>query len=303
MTKRVIISGATGLIGRALSEDLIEAGYDVVGLSRDPSGTWGVPYGVRLVAWDGRSVGTWADEVDGAHAIVNLAGESLAQRWSDQSKERILRSRVEATRAIAEAVQEVGRRPEVLIQASAVGYYGPRGAEPVTADSPPGDDFLARVCVEWEAASEPVTALGVRRAIVRSGIVLSKKGGALPPIVLPIRLFVGGPMAGGRQHVPWIHIADEVGAIRFLIEDDGASGAYNLTAPESVTQAEFARTAGHVLGRPTFVPAPGFAIKLVLGEMSTMVLDGQNAVPQRLEAAGYAFRFPALEPALRDVLG
>ncbi len=303
MSERVIILGATGLIGSALSKRLIESGYDVVGLSRDPSRARGLPEGVQLRSWDGRSAEGWSDLVEGAHAIVNLAGETLSKRWSDERKQKILNSRLLATGAVVEAIEGAHDRPRLLIQGSAVGFYGPRGPEPVTSDMPAGDDFLAQVCVAWEAASEPVAELGVRRVITRTGIVLSERGGALARVVLPIRLFVGGPMGGGRQYVPWIHEDDEVGALHFLMSEERCSGAYNLTAPDSVTQAEFAHTAARVLGRPAFVPTPGIAIKLALGEMSTLVLDGQNAVPDRLESEGFSFRFPSLEPALRDVLG
>lgn len=303
MSGRVIITGATGLIGGALAERLVAAGHEVVGLSRDPEGARGVPDGVRLLRWDGRTPEGWAHAVEGAEAIVNLAGATLGKRWTAARKAKILGSRVDATHAVVEAIRGAKDRPKVLVQASAVGYYGPRGPEPLAADAPPGDDFLARVCVAWEAASEPVEELGVRRSIARSGIVLSRRAEAMARLMLPIRLFAGGPIAGGRQYLPWIHVDDEAAALHFLLGQERCSGPYNLAAPESMTQGGFVRTAARVLGRPAVVPTPGFALKLVLGEMATLVVDGQNAVPDRLIRDGFEFRFPTLEPALQNLLG
>jgi uncharacterized protein (TIGR01777 family) len=191
----------------------------------------------------------------------------------------------------------------VLVQASAVGFYGPRKSEEISEDGAAGNDFLARVCREWEAASESVEEVGIRRVVIRTGVVLSPDGGALAKMLLPFRLFAGGPLGSGDQFVPWIHIADEAGAIRFLIEDEQARGPFNLVAPEGVDNRQLARAIGKELGRPSSLPTPAVALRVMLGEMSTLVLDGQRAVPQRLLESGYEFRFPELQAALRDLLG
>lgn len=305
---RVVITGGTGLIGRALSASLAADGHEVIVLSRSPDRTTGLPAGVRAVGWDAQTAAGWVDVADGAAAIVNLAGENIAGqglipgRWTEERKRRILRSRLDAGRAVVEAVEAAGQKPGVVVQASGIGFYGPRGDEIVTEDAAAGNDFLARVGIGWEASTEAVEARGVRRVVVRSAGVLTPAGGVLPRLLLPVRLFVGGPIGGGRQWVPWIHIADEVRAIRFLIEQESARGAFNLAAPQPVTNAAFIRTLGEVLGRPTVIPMPAFAPRLAFGELATVLLDGQRAVPQRLEEQGFSFRFSQLEGALRDLL-
>ena len=300
---RTIITGGSGLIGRALAAELAAAEHEVIVLSRTPGRVGGLPAGVRAVGWDGRSAEGWQDLADGATAIVNLAGESIAAgRWTASRKQRIADSRHQAGAAVVQAVAGATTRPQVVIQASAVGYYGPRGDETITEDSAAGDDFLAQICVPWETSTEEVERLGVRRAIIRTGIVLSRDGGALPQMMLPFRLFAGGPLGSGRQGFPWIHLADEVRAIRWLIEREDASGPFNLAAPETLTNAEFGRVLGRVMRRPAFMPTPGFALRLVLGELSTLLLDGQRQVPQRLLDHGFTFRFPTAEAALRDLL-
>ena len=301
---RTLITGGSGLIGRALAGELAAAGHEVLVLTRDPERAGTLPSGARAVAWDARTAAGWGTLADGARAIVNLAGENLgAGRWTEERKRRIRERRLDAGRAVVEAVRAAAQPPSVLIQASAVGYYGPRGDEPLPESTPPGNDFLAGLAREWEASTAPVEALGVRRAVIRTGVVLSPQGGALPQLLPPFRLFVGGPLGSGRQGVPWIHLEDEVGAIRFLIEQDGAAGPFNLAAPNPPSNAEFSRALGKVLGRPALLPAPALALRLLLGEMATVVLNGQRAVPQALLAQGYSFRFPDLEGALRDLLG
>ncbi len=301
---RVIIAGGTGLIGRALARSLVADGHQVAVLTRRPEPRpGGLPGEVALVAWDGRTIQEWAQQLEGADGVVNLAGAGLAdQRWTPERKRIIRESRIQPGKVLAQAVEQASQRPKVFVQASAVGYYGPCGDEVVTEEHPPGDDFLARLCVEWEASSASVEALGVRRAIIRTGVVLSREGGALPRMVLPVRLFVGGPLGSGRQYLPWIHIADHVRAVRFLLEQEGASGPYNLTAPNPVTNREFMRLLGRVLGRPAFLPVPALALRILFGEMATVLLDGQRAVPQRLLEAGFAFRFPQAAEALQDLL-
>jgi uncharacterized protein (TIGR01777 family) len=300
---RVVITGGTGLIGRALAADLAADSHEVILLSRAPGWVAGLPAGVRAAGWDGQTAAGWGPLADGAQAIVNLAGENLgAGRWTAERKRRIRASRLNAGQAVVEAVRAAGRAPRVVVQSSAVGYYGPQGDQELAEGAPPGNDFLARLCVEWEASTAPVEAMGVRRVVIRSGVVFHASDGALPRMLLPFKLFVGGPLGSGRQWLSWMHIADEVAAIRFLIEKEEAAGAFNLAAPHPLTNAEFGRVVGRVLGRPAWIPAPAFALRLVLGEMATMVLDGQRAVPRRLLALGFAFRFPEAEAALRDLL-
>ncbi len=300
---RIAITGGTGLIGRALADDLAAGGHEVILLSRTPEQATGLPAGVRAVGWDGRTAAGWGLLVDGAQAIVNLAGENLgAGRWTAERKRRFRDSRLNAGQAVVEAVQAASRAPRVVVQSSAVGYYGPQADQELAEEAPSGSDFLARLCVEWEASTAPVEAMGVRRAVIRSGVVLHASEGALPRMLLPFKLFVGGPLGSGRQWISWLHIADEVAAIRFLIDTEEAAGAFNLTAPYPLTNAEVGRAVGRVMRRPAWLPAPAFALRLILGEMATVVLDGQRVVPRRLLALGFAFRFPEAEAALRDLL-
>lgn len=306
---KVIISGGSGLIGRPLTVDLAEDGHEVIILSRSPDRIAGrLPRGAQAAEWDGRTASGWAELVNGADAVINLAGENIAgdsfppERWTKAKKERILQSRLDASKAVVEALRQADQKPAVLIQASAVGYYGPRGDEPVVESDPPGDDFLAGVCAQWEAATDSVEELGMRQAIIRTGLVLSDEGGPLPSAMLPFKFGAGGRLGGGRQYWPWIHIADQVRAIRFLLEKETARGPFNLTAPNPVTNAEFSKILGRVMGRPALIPAPAFALRLALGEMSTMLLDGQRAIPQRLAELGFVFRFDMLEAALKDLL-
>ena len=301
---KVIVSGGSGLIGRALVESLAADGHQATVLSRSPERLRELPEGVTAAGWDARSAEALTPLIAGADAVVHLAGAGIADgRWSDERKRRIRDSRVHSSAAMAAAIKAAEPRPSVFLQGSAVGFYGPRGDETLTEDSAPGDDFLARVCLEWEAASAAVEELGVRRAALRTGVVLAREGGALPKMLLPFKLFAGGPAGSGRQYMPWIHIADEVGAIRFLLESPEGRGPFNLTAPEPLTNKEFSRVLGRVLGRPSFMPAPAFALRLALGEMSKILLEGQRALPRRLEQAGYRFKYPSLEEALTALLG
>lgn len=300
---RIVITGGTGLIGSALARDMAGAGHEVVILTRDVARTGPLPSGARAVQWDAKTAAGWAALLDGDTAIVNLAGESIGTgRWTAAKKRRIRESRVESGRAVLAAIRQAVQKPRVLLQGSAVGYYGRSGDELVTESHPPGSDFLAEVCVDWEASTAEVEALGVRRAVLRTGVVLSDAGGALPRMALPFRLLAGGPLGNGRQWFPWIHIADEVGAIRFLLEREDARGPFNLTAPRPLTNRDFSRAVGKALHRPSLMPAPGLALRLVLGEMADMLLYGQRAVPHRLLEHGYAFRYPEALGALRDLL-
>lgn len=301
---RVVITGGTGVIGSALARELGEAGHEVVILTRDPSGSGPLPPNTRAVQWDGRTAAGWASLLDAGAGIVHLAGESVAEgRWTGSKKRRIRDSRVDSGKAVLAAIEEAKEKPRVLLQGSAVGYYGPRGDEVVDESAPPGEDFLGRVCVEWEASTAAVESLGVRRAVLRTGIVLTPRGGALPKMAMPFRLGAGGSLGSGRQWFPWIHIADEVGAIRFLLEREDARGPFNLTAPNPLTNREFSRALGRALRRPSFAFVPAFALRLAVGEMAESLLTGQRAVPRRLLELGYAFRHPEALPALRNLLG
>jgi uncharacterized protein (TIGR01777 family) len=300
---KVILAGGSGFIGRALTDELTSAGYEVVILSRSPENVTALPEGAVAVRWDGRSAGALAPRLEGTGAVVNLAGESVGEgMWSEARKLRIRESRIRTTTAIVEALRRADHRPEVLIQASAVGIYGPTGDEEVFEEHPAGSDFLATVCWDWEAASGNVENFGVRSVVVRTGVVLDPIAGALPKVVMPFRFFAGGRAGSGRQWFPWIHLRDEVRAIRFLLETDDARGAFNLAAPKPVTNGELASLIGKVLRRPSVLPAPAFVLRAVMGEMATLVLDGQRALPRRLLEAGFKFEYPELEPALEDLL-
>lgn len=306
---KVVISGGTGLLGSALGRELARDGHEVVVLSRAPEKAKNLPGGVRAAGWDGRSLGDWAAEVDGATAVVNLAGYRLAaanpltMRWTKARKERIIQSREDAGSVLTEALRRAGSKPGVFIQCSGVGYYGVLADEPVDETAPAGDDFLAGVCRRWEASSKSVEEAGVRRAVIRIGVVLANGNPAFDLQKLPIALFVGGPIGNGKQVLPWVHIADVVGAMRFLIDSPEQRGVFNLSAPEPVTNREFGALLARLMRRPYWFPAPAFLLKGLLGEVSTVVLDGQRAIPARLQAAGYPYRFATLEAALRDLLG
>ncbi len=310
---RILMTGGSGLIGRALAADLHKAGHRVTVLTRNPQRAAALlPPETRLHPWDARSPEGWNALLNEAEAVVNLAGESIAgenlraillRRWTPAYKKRIRESRLRVGELLTEAIRQAASRPKALLQASAVGYYGDTGPREVGEGAPPGRDFLAEVCKAWEASTAPVAQLGVRRVILRTGLVLAAEGGILPVMLLPVRAFIGGPLGSGKQAVPWIHLADEVAAIRFLLENEGCSGPYNLCAPQPVSQAEFARLAGRVLRRPALLPTPAALLKLTLGEKAQLVLEGQRAIPRRLLEAGFSFRYPGLEAALRALPG
>jgi hypothetical protein len=299
---RVIVTGGSGLIGRALVDSLARDGHEVIVLSRNPDAVKNLPTGACAERWDGKTAQGWGKFVNGAEAVVNLAGATISDRWSDTHKTEIRESRVNAGQAIVAAVKAAEQKPRVVIQSSAVGYYGPCGAEEITENSPAGSDFLASVCKAWEASTAELDNMGIRRPIIRTGVVLDKNGGALPKMVMPVKLFVGGPLGSGKQYFPWIHLHDEVAAIRWLIDNPNAHGVYNLSAPQPLTNKDFTRAIGKVLGRPTFMPVPAFAMKTLFGEMSTLLLDGQRQMPVRLVKEGFKFKFTNAEAALRDVL-
>jgi hypothetical protein len=295
-------------MGRALSESLTRDGHEVFILSRAPQQVRNLPAGARAVAWDGHSAQGWASLCEGADAIVNLAGASikgngfLPSRWTARRKQLIRQSRIDVGRAVVEAIKQAKQKPKLLLQASAVGYYGPCGDEPIDEQTSAGDDFLAGVCKDWEASTLEVEKMGVRRVIVRTGLPLTLRGGAFPLLVLPFRLFAGSWFGSGRQYYPWIHFEDQIAALRFLLENPKSQGAYNLSAPNPVPNRDFARVLATVMHRPLWVPVPRFALGLALGEASTIVMDGQRAVPQNLLNQGFKFKFPDLKAALEDLL-
>ena len=305
---QVIIAGGSGLIGRGLTANLAKDGHKVIILSRSPEKVTGLPPGAIAIGWDAQTAAGWGSRLDASEVIVNLAGENLKgkgllpHRWTKRRKEIIRQSRLEAGRAVVEAVKQATQKPRLLVQASAVGYYGPHGDEPVIEETPAGSDFLGRLCQEWEASTAEVERLGVRLVILRTGLPLTLKGGAFPSLVLPFRIFAGNTFGSGRQFYPWINFDDYIAAVRFLIDDPKSSGPYNLSAPNSVTNREFARTIGKVMHRPSFFPVPRFALEIPFGEVATVVMDGQRVVPIRISNAGFQFRFPDLEPALKDIL-
>jgi len=302
---RVIITGGTGLIGQPLCKALVAEGHDVIALSRAPERVKNAPAGVKLQKWDGKSAEGWGELADGAGAIVNLAGAGIAdKRWSQTRKQEIRQSRIDAGKAVMEAIAAATVKPGVLIQSSAVGYYGTQtGDAQVTESFSPGGDFLSKICFDWEASTAPVSRHGVRRVVIRTGVVLSNDGGAFPKQVMPFRFFAGGPVGSGKQWYPWIHIDDEVRAIQFLIANEKAEGPFNLTAPNPVTNKEFGKLIGEVLGRPSVMPAPGFAMRTVFGEMAAILLEGQRAVPQRLLDMRFRFNYETALAALQDLLG
>jgi uncharacterized protein len=297
---RVIITGGTGLIGTALTKSLTSDGHEIIILSRSPQPNSQHPSGVQQVQWDAATASGWGHYADGADAIVNLAGEGISDgRWTEERKRRIYASRINAGKAVMEAITAAATKPSVLLQASGVDYYGPHGDEILTEEAGPGSGYLSQVCFDWEASTAAAESMGVRRAVIRSGIVLNNEGGAWPRIVLPFKLFAGGPIGSGKQYWPWIHMDDEVGVIRFLLENENAKGAFNLSAPTPLTNKQFAETLGKVMGRPAFFPVPAIALKAVFGEMSTILLDGKRAVPHHLQELGYTFLYPSAEAAFK----
>lgn len=307
---RVIITGGTGLIGSRMANALAREDHDVIVLSRSPRTAEGLDSRVRREGWDAKSAKGWGPLADGADAILNFAAENLAgegffpQRWTEERKQAILQSRLDAGQAVMEAIEQAENKPKVLIQASAVGYYGAgRDSGEITEQSSAGNDFLADVCKQWEASTEVAERLGVRRPVIRTGVLLTTEGGALPRLALPFKLFVGGPMGSGKQQIPWIHMDDELGAIRFLLTHPTATGPFNLCAPEPVTNAEFSRRLGDAMSRPSLIPVPSFALKAMFGEVSTVVLTGQRAVPARLLELGYHFKYLTVEQALANIYG
>lgn len=296
----ILITGGTGLIGRALAKSLLADGGKIWILTRSPEQAV-LPLGCTAVGWDGRTAQGWGELVNEMDAIVNLAGVNTASwPWTEARKQSFWNSRVWAGQAVAEAIRLAKKKPGVLIQSSGINHYGLRGSM-ADESTLPADDFLARLTVAWEFSSQSVEELGVRRAVIRTAVVLSRDSLIMKLMELPVRLFVGGRIGSGQQTFPWIHIADEIRAIRFLLTDERARGPFNLIAPDSTSNAEFTRALAKQLRRPYWFPVPAFLMRLVLGEISTMVLEGRPAQPKRLLEAGFEFKHATLDSALKNL--
>jgi hypothetical protein len=294
---RLVVTGATGFIGRPLCARLLEQGHVLTLFTRGapPDASTGTK---RWLHWTPGTLREWDAALSGVDGVINLAGEPIAEKkWSHTQRRRIEKSRIEATHSLVQACANAKQKPKFLINASAVGYYGPRGDEIVTEDTPPGNDFLSVICQGWEQEAEKAEKLGMRVVRLRTGIVLGS-GGALAKMSEPFKLFVGGPLGSGKQWMSWIQIEDLLGLIFLVLENPRAQGPINATAPNPVQNKEFSRTLGQVLHRPCWLPVAGFALKLALGEMAQMLLTGQRVVPAAAEKLGFNFRYPELRVAL-----
>lgn len=300
---RVAVTGATGLIGARLVGALRERGDEVSVLTRDPARARERLGDVDAHAWDPLAGPAPAEALEGSGVVFHLAGENVAQRWSASAKQAIRESREQGTANLLAGLGALSERPAVLVSSSAIGYYGAHGEEPIDEDTPPGMDFLAQVCVAWEREAARAGELGMRVSRVRTGVVLDAAGGALGKMLPPFRMGVGGPVAGGKQYISWIHAEDVVGLMLGAAEDERFEGPLNATAPEPVTNAAFSRALGRVLHRPAILPVPGLALRALYGDMAEIVTTGARVVPARPLVLGHEFRHPALEPALRDALG
>lgn len=298
---KVLIAGGSGFLGRAITRSLLGDNHQVYVLTRDVRSTF--PAGVQAIRWDGKTTSGWGDLVNEMDIVIHLAGKTLASwPWTANMKRAFLESRIKPGLALASAIEKATRRPHVFFQQSGINYYG-LGGSLADESTPPADDFLAQLSVQWEDATKSVEALGIRRVVTRSAVVLARGKGLLPLMALPVRLFVGGPLGSGDQAMPWIHIEDWVGAVRFLIESDKASGVYNLISPVPTSNAEFTRALSKVLHRPYWFPTPAFLLRILLGEMSILVLEGRFSQPKRLVEAGYRFQFPGPSEAFVDLYG
>lgn len=304
---KVVVSGATGLVGRGLIDAMVRRGDDVLALTRSQSSAERLR-GPRVEPYiwpDPKQTPPPSAALSGADAVVHLLGEPVAQRWTERAKQEIRDSRVLSTRQVVNALSELPaqHRPKALVNASAIGYYGAHGPETIDESADPGTDFLSQVVTEWEQEATRAQELGgVRVALPRIGVVLAPRGGALGQMLQPFRLGLGGPVAGGRQYTSWVHLADVAGAILHCLDSPTCEGPFNLTAPTPVTNREFSKTLGRVLHRPAIVPVPGLALRALYGDMASVVTGGQRVLPKRLSDWGYEFGYRELEPALRDLV-
>jgi uncharacterized protein len=297
---KILVTGSTGLVGSALIPVLESKGHQIVRLVRS------APKNKEAeIFWDIEKGVLNTDELEGIDAAVHLAGENLAEgRWTEEKKRRILESRAKGTRLLSEALAKLKRKPQVLVSASAVGFYGNRGDEILTEQSASGSDFVAEVCREWELATQPAAQAGVRVVNLRFGVIFSAEGGALKKMLLPFKIGIGGKLGSGRQYMSWITLDDAVGVIEFALENDSLRGPVNTVAPDAPTNKEFTKALGSALSRPTIFPAPAFALRLVFGEMADeTLLTSQRVEPARLKEEGYVFKYPELKTALKHVLG
>jgi uncharacterized protein len=300
---KVLVTGATGMIGRSLADALFARGDEVVGLTREPGRARDANPRVEWRRWEPTLERPAAEAFEGVDGVVNLAGESIAQRWNDDVKRRIMDSRRTATHNLVQAIEGLERKPAVLVNQSAIGFYGNRGDAVLDEGSTAGSGFDSEVVQEWEKAAGGVEAARVRLAITRTGQVLDPRGGFLGELLTPFKLGVGGPLAGGAQYVSWIHRDDEVGILLWALDNESVSGAVNASAPEPVTNKEFSKTLGKVLGRPAILPIPGFVVELKFGsEFGKVACGGQRVLPKRTLELGYEFKHPGIEEALRDLL-
>jgi uncharacterized protein (TIGR01777 family) len=307
MARRIFLTGGTGLIGRRLVKLLLARGDQPVVLTRRSAhARQALGTKAELVEGDPMQPGDWMAKVEDCDAVVHLAGENVfAKRWSTDFKKLLVDSRVQSTRNIAQALtrkpKTAAGEPKVLVNASAIGFYGPRGDEEITEETPPGDDFLARLCIDWEREARAVETAGVRSVQVRVGVVLDREGGALAALLRPFKLFVGGPAGSGRQYMAWIHHEDMCGLFLLALDTPACTGPLNGTAPNPVTNRDFSRALGKALGRPSFMKTPAFALRLMLGEVADVITTGQRVVPRKALSLGYVFKYPTIEAALAQL--
>ena len=300
---RVLVTGASGTIGRATCDALLARGDEVYGLTRSPEKARATNPTVTWFAWDPALERPPAEAFESVDGVINLVGEPINQRWTAEAKKRILVSRETATHNLVQAILGASPKPKVLVSQSAVGYYGDRGETIVDEDTGPGESFDAKVCVAWEAAAHEVDGQGIRLAIMRTGLVLDKDSGLLSELLLPFKLGVGGPVAGGANYMPWISLDDEVGMLLWALDTPTASGLYNTSAPNPVTNKVFSKVLGKALGRPAVMPVPKFAVKVRLGaELGEVATGGQRAIPRRALDGGYVFKHPEIEAGLAAAL-
>ena len=306
---KIVLTGATGFIGKELCPKLKEKGNSLVVLTRDiHKAKKRLGDLVVAVEWDAKTLGDWVKYVDGSDAVINLTGESIGgesiipSRWTKSKKEKIVNSRVDSTRVIVSAIKKAQSKPKVLINASAVGYYGHVEEDDVTESYKAGNDFLAETSKKWEIEAANAENLGLRVVRMRSGIVLAKHGGAFRRLIIPFRFFIGGTFGSGKQWFPWVHLQDEINAFIFSLENEKINGAVNVSAPQIVRMKEFCKALGNAMKRPSIIPVPSFALKIALGEMSDLLLKGQKVIPEKLLENGYKFLFPEIEAALNNIL-
>jgi hypothetical protein len=301
---KVLVTGASGRIGKALCDELLKRGDEVVGLTRSPEKARAAGPQIDWHAWEPTLERPAAEAFEGVDGVVNLVGEKIDQRWTDEAKRKIMDSRKVGTHNLVGAIEGLATKPKVMVSQSAVGYYGNRGDEVLDEASAPGEGFDASVCVEWERSAYEVEAAGVRLVIVRTGQVMETGGGLLGELLLPFKLGLGGPLAGGKQWLPWIHLSDEIGILTWALDTESVSGVVNGTAPNPVTNKDWSKALGRALGRPAVLPIPGLAVEVKFGkEFGKVAQGGQRVLPRRTEELGYAFKWPEIDGALRDLVG